>query len=469
MIAALGAGYGIRARIADGWTFMGADSFAYMGAAMELWESHRYAFRQPPWHASRPAVAPLGYGRLPGYPIVLAALVHASGASYDTYAARAKSLQRILDLGTCLLVFLIARRLGGRWAAWPAFLLAVVHPSLVLHSAAVLTETLATFLGTATLALAGYSLDRTLAPGRARAALIAAGAMAGLGALVRNDAILLLPCLVVPVLVRAARPRTVLMAFAAFALVFAAWPIRNLVRFGKPHALGSLTDVRGREMPRAAFYDWFATWVVREEQWPATMYCLMRPECVATVTSYPREAFDSAAERALVARLFELRRREGFSARVDDGFRVLARHRTLSHPVRTLVVLPAKRAFHQWVNPDDQPLRSAGVPWPTVMSVVTPCLKGLSIFTTVAGLAGLAALGLLRRFRDLRPAALMAALAIGVRTAFLAYLGLVDRRYLLEILPVVLVLAGVALGLVLRRGYRAIRPAPDVAEGPAET
>src|SRR5262245_17868251 len=67
------AGAALRARVGRGWVFTGADGYAYMGAAAELVEKHRYAIRPPAWH-KQPAALPLGYCRLPGYPLFLAAV-----------------------------------------------------------------------------------------------------------------------------------------------------------------------------------------------------------------------------------------------------------------------------------------------------------------------------------------------------------------------------------------------------------
>src|SRR5579862_1128807 len=54
----------LRARIADGWVFAGADSYGYVHLADELRLHHRLALGPPP--------EPLHYGRVPGYPIFIA-------------------------------------------------------------------------------------------------------------------------------------------------------------------------------------------------------------------------------------------------------------------------------------------------------------------------------------------------------------------------------------------------------------
>ena len=53
---------GFRAKTGDGWSFVGADSFAYVGAAKELVENHRYGFRLPDWYKDRPHETQPGVG-----------------------------------------------------------------------------------------------------------------------------------------------------------------------------------------------------------------------------------------------------------------------------------------------------------------------------------------------------------------------------------------------------------------------
>ena len=182
---------------------------------------------------------------------------------YDSFVRIVKPVQWAIDILTCALVFFMARRLGGWVAAWPAFLLAVANPFLILYASAILTETLATFWTTLTLALLIYAGSGDAVPRRARIALILSGVTAALNTLVRIDGALLLPCLGVPLLFR--RPflprRTVLLALLALALTYSPWIARNLKVFGHPHPLSKFSDIRGREVSYTAFLDWFATWV----------------------------------------------------------------------------------------------------------------------------------------------------------------------------------------------------------------
>jgi 4-amino-4-deoxy-L-arabinose transferase-like glycosyltransferase len=442
----------LRLRIGYGWTFAGADSFAYLGAARELAENHRYAFRLPDWYPDHAAPRPLGYCRLPGYPVFLAlsAFLPYRGwpalNDYATIFARIKPLQAVLDVVTCLLVFAIARRWAGRRAGFIALALACLFPPLWLFASSILTETLATLLSTAVIALLACELwPNRQPPGRVRhLPWIGAGATLALSALVRIDGLFLLPALGLPVLRYGRRSLRVLpWVLVAFAVVFAPWPLRNQLRLGQPHPLGGQCDVRGDAMQHTSFFAWFATWVTRESQTPQTLYCLLRRECVSTVGTYPPEAFDSAEERAELQRLFALRQQEGLSPRVDEGFRRLAVLRVRAHPLRTLVWLPMQRAFFLWATAIDQPLRATrNLPWPTLTRWLMPALGPLQVCVLLLGL-----LGLIRglRQRQTRALAGLAAVCLVSRTAALALIGFVENRYTLELYPLVLVLAGLGL------------------------
>src|SRR5688572_18743539 len=99
----LAGAWAVRARVARDWVFPGADGYNYMGAAAELVQHHRYAIRPPPWLGT-PKGLPLGYCRLPGYPLFLAAVAPSGwDGSYQPMMERAKPAQRVLDLLTCVL------------------------------------------------------------------------------------------------------------------------------------------------------------------------------------------------------------------------------------------------------------------------------------------------------------------------------------------------------------------------------
>jgi 4-amino-4-deoxy-L-arabinose transferase-like glycosyltransferase len=451
----LGIGYAVRAQVARGLTFAGSDSYAYVGAAEELIEHGHYRFRVPLWYPDRAVEPPPGYGRLPGYPLLLAALLmdrgHTPLREYKGIFERAKLAQRALDVLTCALVFLAAWRVSGWLAGLAALLFCALSPPLILYAGSILTETLATCLSAVTVVLSLLAVIEERSAGRARGLLCGAGVALACATLVRIDGVLLGAGILSLLLFRSLRGpllsrRDVAAALLLAALCYAPWPVRNLLVFGDPHPVGRICDARGREMPRTALFGWFATWVVRESQTPETLYCFFRAECVSRLSAYPAEAFDSPQERERLGQLLALRQREGISERVDQGFRDLARERLLRHPLRTLLWLPAQRAFHLWVSANDMPLRATGnKPGPATHGA----LVGLSVFLVVLAAAG--ALSLVRSGAGAaRRAAVMLGLVLMARTGFLALIGFVDERYIIEVLPAAMILAGA--------GVSALRP-----------
>src|SRR5580700_1028936 len=80
--------------------------------------------------------------RLPGYPAFLAAVFAIFG--WSNFRA-VLLIQVLFDLGTCLLIADLARRMFSERAAKAAFLLAALCPFLANYAAAALTETLEIF------------------------------------------------------------------------------------------------------------------------------------------------------------------------------------------------------------------------------------------------------------------------------------------------------------------------------------
>lgn len=99
---------------------------------------------------------------------------------------------------------------------------------------------------------------------------------------------------------------------------------------------------------------------------------------------------------------------------------MLARERRWRHPLRSLVVLPARRLYHLWTTPNIQPLSSSHrTPWLTVVEPLRSFLPALTVTTTLLGLLGLAVLWVRRR-----PAALLLTTAIIFRCGLLSMAGL---------------------------------------------
>jgi hypothetical protein len=457
LVAVLAGGGWLRLRLGHGWAYGGLDTWTYVGAAVELGDTGRYAVRLPAWFHVPARTPPLSYCRPPGYPLFLLAAAHPTLEADGPFVGRVKGVQIWLDLLTCVLIFLLARRLGGRRAAWPALILAAASPLLAIYTAALMAETLATTLTTAVVVLLAFSLEA--APRRAFWLRLAAGALVGLGMLVRPDGLLVAPCLLVPLVVGAQpwrrRLRDAAVALVACGIVFAPWPLRNLARFGELHAYGAICDRNATPMAQTRFLRWFGTWLVEEKDLPKTLWCFFRPSCFPHVEQYPPDAFGSPWERQLVARLFRRYAYFGNTPHLDRDFHHLALYRLVTNQVRTLVTLPARRAYHLWLSPHDEPLRGKKDRSLSALALaLRPHLEAIARLQAALALLGLVVVLLPGRWGGRRRLALLLGVALAGRTAFMAYLGMVEGRYLVEVMPLALALGGAAVGWLVGRVRR---------------
>ncbi len=97
------------------------------------------------------------FSRLPGYPAFLAAIFAIFG--WSNFRA-VLLIQILFDLGTCILIADLARRMISERAAKAAFVLAALCPFLANYAAAALTETLEIFFTALALDLAVCGLGR---------------------------------------------------------------------------------------------------------------------------------------------------------------------------------------------------------------------------------------------------------------------------------------------------------------------
>jgi 4-amino-4-deoxy-L-arabinose transferase-like glycosyltransferase len=320
-----------------------------------------------------------------------------------------------------------------------------------------MTETLAAATTTGAVLLLALALDPRAPPRRTLALNAGAGLLVALGMLTRPEGIVLALALLVPLAAGERswrrRLRDLGVALAVCAVAFSPWPVRNLLRFREAHPFATQCDKEARPIKHLRFLRWFATWVTSEEQLPKTLWCLYRTNCAPKIQHYPAEAFGSPLERQALERILQAWWLEGNTARVDRMFHHLALYRFVDAPFRTLVKLPAVRAANLWFNSQEQALRAAGrdAPLPAPVSAVRPYLNLIARGQAILALLGLAVLLLHPRWRGRRRYGLLLAVVLGARTAFFAYAGLVEGRYMVEVMPVALALAGVALGGLWRR------------------
>jgi hypothetical protein len=147
----------------------------------------------------------------------------------------------LVGVATVIVVGLVARRLAGTGAGVVAAALAAVYPNLWINDAKLTAESLYSLLIALVLLAALWYLDQ---PTGRRAAIL--GALVGLAALTRAEAVLLFVLLVVPLIgwraaIGDARGRVAQLAIAGAAgvAVVAPWVARNLLVFEHPVLLSS--------------------------------------------------------------------------------------------------------------------------------------------------------------------------------------------------------------------------------------
>jgi hypothetical protein len=420
------------------------DGWQYFHLAENLHNDFRFAFG--------PAPVPLAWSRLPGYPLFLAAFGHlADKFASDGVSFHVARAQSVLDILTALLAFLIAREIGLRGAPWLGLALCLASPLLALSCCYILTETLSTLLATATLLLLLRACRR-----RMRLHLAAAGALLGIGMMVRADAITMAPCFLVP-LVFAPRTRRIkmeatVMAVVAAATVVAPWLIRNFVHFRHFHPTGAEWVTKQGDALPTGVQSWARTWVVDAHEASLIAWPLTKGQVVPPTALVP-SSYDSPKERAALVKLVdEYNKSLWITPSVNEGFLALARERRANDRFRYFVTLPLKRAKAMWMEPVPDWEMPA-----TSKTLALPELRGdwerLGRRTLLLALAGLL---VACAFRRGRPLALLAAIAAGARTVAISFaVAGGTQRYLLELLPLVLVLAAIGLAgpaeLILRR------------------
>ena len=202
-----------------------ADSVGYIAAATQLVNGHGYV-----WDAE--SMQPL-VGWPVGYPAILAALFLITGVTAET----ALALNLVVSVLTVAQTAWLGSLLFGRRVGLMSALLLALFPGFVVYTSLVSTELVFLWLTSLCYLLAARPPQRTTAFAPTVNAGIAAGIMAGAGALVRSTGLLLLPFWV---FVRWSSQRNVKQAalwavalFATAALIVLPWTARNYLTFGK--------------------------------------------------------------------------------------------------------------------------------------------------------------------------------------------------------------------------------------------
>jgi hypothetical protein len=413
--------------------------------------------------------------RVPGYPAFLAGVFAVAGRSQ-----RAVMFAQVaLDMLTCVVIALIAARLApaparkrvGIAALW----LAALCPFTANYTAAVLAETLATFLtAVGILVLLETKLTSPAPQSAARRSLaispwFLAGIIAGFGALVRPETPLLLFAAGLVLVARWWRPanwtrllRAATLMALGLLLPLAPWAARNWRTLHEAQFLAPRYGQLPGELAPRGFDAWEHTWLWRFRDVFLVDWNLNSERI--EMADIPPSAFDSPQERARVAGLLAAyNKRLTLSRDEDRAFGEIASERTARHPLRTWVKIPLLRSLALWFAPRVALLPYTGQLFPVASEwendredfSVTLALVAIN-----AAYLALAAFGawVAWRIASLRPALAFLLAFIAVRTAFVArFVETPEPRYMIECFPALIALGSLAFA----RGISSPQPARD--------
>jgi len=386
------------------------------------------------------------YIRLPGYPAFLAAVFAIFGMEH--YRA-VLVLQMFVDLGTCLLIADLARRLISPRAARFAFLLAALCPFLANYVANALTETWEVFFTALALDFAIVGLQSL--PNSSMRPWIGCGLAIGAAILLRPDGALLLfaieAYLFALLVWRPNKTRTGVSALHVFrsglivALVSLAtlvpWTLRNLHAFHEFQPLAPRYANQENTFVPLGFNRWMRTWIVDYTSVEDIYWAV--PGNTVDAEKLPARAFDSPEQREQTRQLLQdYNEVQHVTPELDARFAALAAERVHHSLLRYYVELPLLRIADMWLRPRTETLPSDTRWWqfdddPEWLTL-TVCIGIINLAYLAAAFAGLirgrfkANLGLLLTF-------------VILRSIFLGTLENPETRYTLECYPVVIILA----------------------------
>ena len=402
--------------------------------------------------------------RLPGYPAFLAAVFAVFG--WSNFRA-VLLIQVCFDLGTCLLIADLTRRMFSERAAKAAFMMAALCPFLANYAAAALTETLEIFFTALALDLAVCGLARLRCETNSRltAMWVGCGLSIGAGILLRPDGGILLASvgayfflLLLRALVgqRPTAPGFLPIVRAALILALGAlaplvpWTLRNLHTLHRFEPLAPRYANDADELVMVGFNRWTKTWIadytsVQEIYWNV-------PGEAIDVNRLPGRAFDSKQQRQKTAQLFsDYNQDHDVTPELDARFAALAAARIHGARLRYYIWLPALRIADMWLRPRTELLPSDPRWWEFndegVWLAVSIVFGLVNLAYVAAAAAGLV------RWRDCGGIGLFI-LFLALRSLFLATLENPEPRYTLECYPVVIVAAA---ALFIGKSYRTHR------------
>jgi len=434
------AGAMLRAVFVKWHPWIAGDSLLYGDLAGNMLQHHIYGFTEAT--RIRPTLI-----RLPGYPAFLAACFAFWGVDNFVPVLWAQAL---VDLGTCCLMGALAARLWRRRAGLWVLGAGMLCPFLANYAAVPLAETWTIFC----VALAFFSLERW-SVGKLWNWWLAAMVFAlAYGILLRPDEALVVVA-VMPVMAwlgwKKARLRgvgPVIAVAVAMSLPFVLWGVRNWRVFHVIQPLAPRYANDPGEPNPSGFQKWYRTWAI---DFKATVDVYWNYDgSPISLGDLPSRAFESDAERAETARLYAIYNDQGRSTQpVDDAFGRLAERRIAEHPLRYYVVLPALKLADMWLRPRTEYMRLPvdwwrfrTHPWQSWVSL------GYAVWNAVYLV--LACVGLWLWWKDgwtgQRGVAVAMVGFVVLRCVLLWTLDNSEPRYTLECFPVVVLVAGFAVG-----------------------
>jgi hypothetical protein len=405
--------------------------------------------------------------RLPGYPIFLAKMFFLFGGGNFKAALLT---QILMDLGTCLIIADLARRMVSARAAKIALVLAALCPFLANYASAALTETLEVFFTAVALDCVVAALQR-MEGGKTGVNWLWAGSGVAIAycILLRPDGGILLAAVVLYLVATAPKgaflsshgaaslkrcPDTKLMMLyrrlgavvivAAFAIApLAPWALRNYVTLHHWQPLAPRYASESDELVPRGFIRWVKTWIadyasVEEIYWNV-------PGDKIDAEKLPTRAFDDPAERDTTLAVIEDYNQspQQITPQLDARFGEIAAQRIRAHPVRYYLGLPLLRAADMWLRPRTE-LLPPDVRWWELNDdgKYLALALGFGLLNLLYILAALWTL--LCRRAGVRWIGLLVIFLL-LRTALLLILENPEPRYTLECFPAVIVLAAAAI------------------------
>jgi 4-amino-4-deoxy-L-arabinose transferase-like glycosyltransferase len=372
--------------------------------------------------------------RLPGYPALLAVIF----ALFGTANYRAVLyVQLLIDLGTCLLIARLVRKLSTPRAAQFALLLAALCPFTASYAAFPLTETLSIFC----VALGFLALAELLE----RPCLLCTVLLIfswSYAALLRPDGALLAVVLWTALLIYGRNQwglqkavRIAIISGLLSVLPFVPWTIRNWRTFHVFQPLAPRYANDPGEFASPGFVRWIKSFTADFTS-TSEIYWNGNSDRIDPA-NLPSRAIDSAAQSEETQKLLQdYNETTTLTPALDDRFAQLARERIHAHPVRYYLTLPLLRLADMWFRPRLE-TTSFHLRWWQYSQ--HPAETRVAIVYGLLNLAYLltAFLGALRWPR-------MAGAMVGfilVRSLLLATLEAPETRYTLECFPLLIVFA----------------------------